>query len=43
MHMIPTLEKALGVKLPPADQFNTPEVNTLLRELCDNHEVSFIK
>ncbi|XP_026322248.1 lysine--tRNA ligase isoform X2 [Hyposmocoma kahamanoa] len=39
MPMIPTLEKALGVKLPPADQFTTPEVNALLCQLCEKHEV----
>lgn len=39
MCMIPTLEQALAVKLPPADQFDTPEVNTLLSQLCEKHEV----
>lgn len=39
MPMIPTLEKALDVKLPPADQFTTPEVNALLCQLCEKHEV----
>lgn len=39
MPMIPTLEKALGVKLPPADQFSTLEVNALLSQLCEKHEV----
>lgn len=39
MAMITSLEKALGVKLPPADQFGTPEVNALLTQLCEKHEV----
>ncbi|XP_032529808.2 lysine--tRNA ligase isoform X2 [Danaus plexippus] len=37
--MIATLEKVLNVKLPPADQLNTPEANELLSKLCEKHEV----
>lgn len=37
--MIATLEKILNVKLPPANKFDTPEVNTLLSQLCEKHEV----
>ncbi|XP_013133921.1 PREDICTED: lysine--tRNA ligase isoform X2 [Papilio polytes] len=39
MPMIATLEKVLGVKLPPADKLDTPEANALLSELCLKHEV----
>ncbi|XP_045767131.1 lysine--tRNA ligase isoform X2 [Maniola jurtina] len=37
--MIATLEKALNVKLPPADQLDTPEANAILSQLCEKHEV----
>ncbi|XP_034826436.1 lysine--tRNA ligase isoform X2 [Maniola hyperantus] len=37
--MIATLEKALNVKLPPADQLDTPEANAILSKLCEKHEV----
>lgn len=41
--MIATLEKVLNVKLPPADQLNTPEANALLSELCQKNEVNRYK
>ncbi|XP_014668686.1 PREDICTED: lysine--tRNA ligase-like [Priapulus caudatus] len=37
--MLPAIEKALSVKLPPYDQLNTPETNQMLRELCKTHGV----
>ncbi|XP_013182950.1 lysine--tRNA ligase isoform X1 [Amyelois transitella] len=37
--MIATLEKVLSVKLPSADKFDSPEVNTLLSQLCEKHEI----
>lgn len=37
--MIETLEKELKIKLPPLDQLNSPEFNSLLSQLCDKHEV----
>ncbi|XP_039765271.1 lysine--tRNA ligase isoform X1 [Pararge aegeria] len=37
--MISTLEKELKVKLPPADQLDTPEANAILSKLCEKHEV----
>lgn len=39
--MISTLESILKVKLPPADQLETVEANTLLSQLCQKHEVQF--
>lgn len=38
--MIASLEKALNVKLPPADQLDSQEANQLLSQLCEKHEVS---
>ncbi|XP_047042314.1 lysine--tRNA ligase isoform X2 [Helicoverpa zea] len=37
--MIASLEKALNVKLPPADQLDSQEANQLLSQLCEKHEV----
>lgn len=37
--MIASLEKALNVKLPPADQLESQEANQLLSQLCEKHEV----
>lgn len=37
--MIATLEKVLNVKLPPPDQFDSPETNAILSQLCEKHEV----
>lgn len=37
--MIASLEKALNVKFPPADQLDTPESNQMLSQLCEKHEV----
>ncbi|XP_031850556.1 lysyl-tRNA synthetase isoform X2 [Nomia melanderi] len=37
--MIKTLENALKVKLPPAEELNTPEANQMLSELCNKHEI----
>lgn len=37
--MIATLEKLLNVKLPPPEQFDSQEANTLLSQLCEKHEV----
>lgn len=37
--MMKTLEEVLKVKLPPADELNTPEANQMLSELCTKHEV----
>lgn len=42
MPMIATLEKVLGVKLPPADKLDTTEANALLSELCVKHEVNLL-
>ncbi|XP_022834580.1 lysine--tRNA ligase isoform X1 [Spodoptera litura] len=40
--MIASLEKALNVKFPPADQLDSAEANQLLSQLCEKHEVSII-
>ncbi|XP_035445911.1 lysine--tRNA ligase isoform X5 [Spodoptera frugiperda] len=37
--MIASLEKALNVKFPPADQLDSAEANQLLSQLCEKHEV----
>nr|XP_021191265.2 lysine--tRNA ligase isoform X2 [Helicoverpa armigera] len=37
--MIASLEKALNVKFPPADQLDSLEANQLLSQLCEKHEV----
>ncbi|XP_021191264.3 lysine--tRNA ligase isoform X1 [Helicoverpa armigera] len=37
--MIASLEKALNVKFPPADQLDSQEANQLLSQLCEKHEV----
>ncbi|CAB3250172.1 unnamed protein product [Arctia plantaginis] len=37
--MIPSLEKALNVQLPPADKLDTAEANQLLSQLCEKHEI----
>lgn len=37
--MIATLEKLLNVKLPPPEQFDSQETNTILSQLCEKHEV----
>lgn len=37
--MMKTLEEVLKVKLPPADQLNTPEANELLSNICTKHEI----
>ncbi|XP_032681612.1 lysine--tRNA ligase isoform X2 [Odontomachus brunneus] len=37
--MMKTLEEALQVKLPKADQLNTPETNQILSDLCTKHNV----
>ena len=37
--MMSELEKKLGVKLPPADQLNTPEAQKALDALATEHEV----
>ncbi|EDO45972.1 predicted protein [Nematostella vectensis] len=39
LRMIPELEKVLGVRLPSPQDFNTPEANKLLDQLCVKHEV----
>ncbi|XP_029040693.2 lysine--tRNA ligase isoform X2 [Osmia bicornis bicornis] len=37
--MMKTLEEMLKVKLPQADQLNTPEANQILSDICTKHEV----
>ncbi|XP_003704018.2 lysyl-tRNA synthetase isoform X2 [Megachile rotundata] len=37
--MMKTLEEVLKVKLPPADQLNTPEANEMLSNICIKHEI----
>ncbi|XP_019878000.1 lysine--tRNA ligase isoform X1 [Aethina tumida] len=37
--MIPTLEKELNVKFPPAAELHTPEANKFLDDLCTKHNV----
>ncbi|KAI5704371.1 hypothetical protein M8J75_004629 [Diaphorina citri] len=39
LHMFPALEAALGVKLPNPTEFDTPEANKFLSDLCVKHEV----
>lgn len=39
IHMLPDLEKALGMQLPAADQFHTAETNKLLSDICVKREV----
>lgn len=37
--MMKELEKVLNVKLPAADQLNTPEANKIFSDLCDHHNI----
>ncbi|KAM0733005.1 Lysine--tRNA ligase [Formica fusca] len=37
--MMKELEKVLNVKLPAADQLNTPEANKIFSDLCDQHNI----
>lgn len=37
--MMEELERVLDVKLPAADQLNTPEANKILSDLCDHHKI----
>ena len=37
--MIDELESALGVKFPPATEFDTPEANKFLSDLLEKHEI----
>lgn len=37
--MMKTLEEVLKVKLPQADQLNTPEANQILSDICTKHEI----
>lgn len=37
--MMQELERILNVKLPAADQLNTPEANKILSDLCDSHNI----
>ncbi|XP_053987310.1 lysine--tRNA ligase isoform X2 [Hylaeus volcanicus] len=37
--MMKTLEEVLKVKLPPANELNTPESNKIFNEICIKHEI----
>ncbi|XP_020294663.1 lysine--tRNA ligase-like isoform X1 [Pseudomyrmex gracilis] len=37
--MMKTLEEILKIKLPQANELNTPEANKILRDLCAQHEI----
>lgn len=37
--MMKTLEEVLQIKLPNADQLNTPTANKFLSDLCEKHEI----
>nr|XP_058954595.1 lysine--tRNA ligase-like [Pocillopora verrucosa] len=39
VHMVPDLEKALNVKLPPPSEFGTSETRQILDDLCIKHNV----
>lgn len=39
IYMIPALEEALKIKLPPPDQLGTSAANELLSKLCQQHEI----
>ncbi|OAD55628.1 Lysine--tRNA ligase [Eufriesea mexicana] len=37
--MLKALEEVLKIKLPPANELNTPETNQILNELCTKYEI----
>ncbi|CAH3015072.1 unnamed protein product [Porites evermanni] len=39
VHMVPDLEKAMNVKLPPPSEFGTPEARQIFDDLCVKHNV----
>lgn len=39
LKMIPELETTLGIKLPPPSEFDNPETNKILSELCVQHAI----